>query len=155
MLLRGRLCFCRAVHIENGGNCGNPKAMYRRLIESPKSRGRAGRSFMDSCRGLRADDGASQKLSISSVGFATGKRPFKPIGRSATRNWGLSRSWRKIASLTMSAPSSTLRADWSVGSEQIAISLSLRVLLCANLKPARNPFFRSGTQSDPCISSAA
>src|SRR5437763_9543336 len=35
----------------------------------------------------------------------------------------------------MSAPSSTLRANWSVGSEQSAISLSLRVLLVPTSSP--------------------
>jgi hypothetical protein len=40
-----------------------------------------------------------------------------------------------LASLTMSAPSSIFWADWSVGSKQSAISLSLRVLLVPTQSP--------------------
>jgi hypothetical protein len=58
---------------------------------------------------------------------------------------------RKLASLTMSAVSSTFRAHCSMHSEKSAISLSLKVLLF-NRRLARNRF-RSGIQSDPCISS--
>jgi hypothetical protein len=60
---------------------------------------------------------------------------------------------RNIASLTMSAVSSTFRAQFSEHSEKSAISLSLTVCLFQP-RLARNPF-RSGTQSDPCISSVA
>src|SRR5216117_590959 len=54
-------------------------------------------------------------------------------------------------SLTMSAVSSTFRAHFSEHSEKSAISLSLMVLPFPT--QARSQSLRSGTQSDPTISS--
>jgi hypothetical protein len=46
----------------------------------------------------------------------------------ASENAAVSYDWRNIASLTMSAVSSTFRAHFSEHSEKSAISLSLMVL---------------------------
>ena len=62
--------------------------------------------------------------------------------------------WRNIASLTMSAVSSTFGAHCPVHSEECAISLSRKLLLLLyQPRLARNRFSGQKSQSDPCISS--
>jgi hypothetical protein len=58
-----------------------------------------------------------------------------------------------IASLTMPTLSSTVFPHSCMHSEKSAISLSLKMLLCRTNQGSLVIGFRSGTQSDPCISS--
>src|ERR1017187_2042215 len=58
-------------------------------------------------------------------------------------------------SLAMSAVSSTFRAHDGMHSEKSAISLSMKLLLLLCLPRLARNQFRSGTQSDPSISSIA
>ena len=63
------------------------------------------------------------------------------------------RTWRKIASLTMSAVSSTFGAHCPVHSEECAFRSRGSFCFCSTNQGSLVISFRSGTQSDPCISS--